>query len=175
MNLDALTAAIRDVNDFPKPGIVFKDITPILADPDLLKMAIECLAAPYRQQGVTKVAAVEARGFIFGLGVARELQAGFIPVRKKGKLPGATLSADYALEYGTATLEMHTDAVQEGEQILLVDDLLATGGTAAAAAGLIEQAGGEVAAMAFLIELDFLHGRDKLSGYSVDAYIHVKD
>ncbi len=175
MTLDALTAAIRDVHDFPKPGIVFKDITPILADPQLLGTAIELLAAPYQGQGITKVAAVEARGFIFGLGVARELQTGFIPVRKQGKLPGTTLATDYALEYGTATLEIHADAVQPGEQVLLVDDLLATGGTAAAAAGLIEKAGGEVAAMAFLIELDFLHGREKLTGYEVDAYIHVTE
>ncbi len=173
--VEAIVAAIRDVPDFPKEGIVFKDITPILADPVLLRDAIELLATPYRSRGIAKVAAVEARGFILGVGVAQALQAGFVPIRKQGKLPGATVSQDYDLEYGKATLELHRDAFTPGERVLLLDDLLATGGTAAAAANLIEQAGGEVAAIEFLIELDFLNGRARLDGYHVHAPIHVTD
>lgn len=172
MTSDTLTAAIRDIPDFPKEGIIFKDITPILADPDLFRAAVDLMAERHRGKGVTKVAAIEARGFIFGSGVARELNAGFIPIRKKGKLPYQTIEASYDLEYGSATLAMHVDAVAKGECVLLIDDLLATGGTAQACVGMIEQLGGVVHAADFLIELDFLKGRDKLQGYDVYAHIH---
>ncbi len=172
MSVEKLTAAIRDVPDFPKEGIVFKDITPILLNPELFAIAIDLLAARHRGKGVDKVAAVEARGFIFGVGVARDLNAGFIPVRKAGKLPYQTIEASYELEYGSATLAMHTDAIEKGERVLLIDDLLATGGTAEACVGMIEQLGGVVHAVDFLVELDFLKGREKLAGYDVQSYIH---
>ena len=172
MSVDALTAAIRDVPDFPKPGILFKDITPILADARLLGQAVDLMAARHRGRTVDKVAAVEARGFIFGVAVARALDVGFVPIRKSGKLPYKTVEASYDLEYGSATLAVHEDAVGPDEHILLIDDLLATGGTAAAAIGLIEQLGGKVTAADFLIELDFLNGREKLGGYDVFSHIH---
>ncbi len=172
MSLEQLTAAIRDVPDFPKEGIVFKDITPILADPVLFRAAVDLMTERHRGRGVDKVAAVEARGFIFGTGVARELNAGFIPIRKAGKLPYETLEASYDLEYGSATLALHRDAIKEGERVLLIDDLLATGGTAQACVGMIEQLNGIVHAVDFLVELDFLKGREKLAGYDVRSYIH---
>lgn len=172
MSCSALMQAIRDVPDFPKPGILFKDITPILASPDLLAQAIDLMAERHQGQGVTKVAAVESRGFIFGVGVARALHAGFVPIRKKGKLPYKTIEASYDLEYGSATLALHTDAVDDTDRVILIDDLLATGGTAKAALGLIEQLGATVQAADFLIELDFLKGRDQLEGYDVVAHLH---
>ncbi len=172
MSLDKLTAAIRDVPDFPKEGIVFKDITPILSDPALFRAAVDLMTERHRGAGVIKVAAIEARGFIFGTGVARELDAGFIPIRKQGKLPYKAIEASYDLEYGSATLAMHIDAVQKGDRVLLIDDLLATGGTAQACVGMIEELGGIVHAADFLIELDFLKGREKLAGYDVHTYIH---
>jgi adenine phosphoribosyltransferase len=172
MSVEKLTAALRDVPDFPKQGIIFKDITPILADPALFRAAVDLMTERHRDKGVDKVAAIEARGFIFGSGVARELGAGFIPIRKQGKLPYKTIDASYDLEYGSATLAMHVDAVQHGERILLIDDLLATGGTAEACVRMIEQLGGLVHAVDFLIELDFLKGREKLKGYDVRSYIH---
>lgn len=172
MSLEKLTAAIRDVPDFPKAGIVFKDITPILADAALFRAAVDLMTERHLGKAITKVAAIEARGFIFGTGVARELNAGFVPIRKKGKLPYKTIEASYDLEYGSATLAMHVDAVTEGDRVLLIDDLLATGGTAAACVGMIEQLGGTLHAADFLIELDFLKGRDKLAGYDVHSYIH---
>lgn len=172
MNSASLKAAIRDVPDFPKPGILFKDITPILADPVLLAGALDLLSDRHRNQPIDKVAAVESRGFIFGAGVARALHAGFVPVRKAGKLPYKRIEASYDLEYGSSTLAMHVDAVKEGERVLLIDDLLATGGTAEAAIRLIKQLGGVVAGADFLIELDFLNGRRRLSGYDVHALIH---
>lgn len=171
MNVDRLKAALRDVPDFPQPGILFKDITPILSDPELFRMAIDLMAERHRERGIQKVAAVEARGFIFGVGVARELNAGFVPIRKKGKLPYKTIEASYDLEYGSATLAMHTDAIQPGEKVLLIDDLLATGGTAQAAVGMIRELGGEVVGADFLVELTFLHGRDKLSDLDICAHI----
>jgi len=153
-----LRAAIRDVPDFPKPGILFKDITPLLADSTLFRAATEAMAAPYEGAGVTHVVAVESRGFILGGPVAQRLRAGFVPVRKVGKLPYRTERVEYALEYGTDRLEIHADACGAGSRVLVVDDVLATGGTAAAACRLVEQVGGAVVACAFLIELGFLSG-----------------
>lgn len=161
-SLHLLRAAIRDVPDFPKPGILFKDITPVLADSGLLRLAIDGMMEPLREQRIDKVVAVDARGFIFGALMAQRLDAGFIPVRKKGKLPYQTRGIDYALEYGSNHVEMHVDAISPGDRVILADDLLATGGTAAAALHLIEEAGGELLGSVFFIELAFLHGRDKL-------------
>lgn len=172
MSVESLTRALRDVPDFPKPGILFKDITPILGDPALFGDAIDLLADRHLGRRIDKVAAVESRGFIFGVGVARLLGAGFVPVRKQGKLPYETIEISYELEYGEATLAMHTDAVEADEQVLIVDDLLATGGTAAATVGLVEQLGGIVVGLDFLIELDFLNGRKALAGYDVYSHIH---
>ena len=172
MSVEQLTRALRDVPDFPKPGILFKDITPILGDPDLFGQAVDLLAERHRGERIDKVAAVESRGFIFGVGVARLLNAGFVPIRKAGKLPYETIELSYELEYGEATLAMHTDAVLADERVLIVDDLLATGGTAAAATGLVEQLGGIVVGLEFLIELDFLQGRSALPGYDVCSHIH---
>ena len=171
MTTDQLKSAIRDIPDFPKPGIIFKDITPILADPDLFRQAVSIFVERNRDKGIGKVAAVDARGFIFGAAVADRLGVGFVPIRKKGKLPYKTIEATYDLEYGAATIAVHVDAFTKGENVLLIDDLLATGGTAAAAATLIEQAGGKVAGIEFLIELTFLDGRKKLGGYPVFAAI----
>jgi len=167
MSVEKLTTAIRDVPDFPKPGIIFKDITPILSDPDLFKASLEIFVDRHSGSGISKVAAIDARGFIFGGAVAEKLGVGFVPIRKKGKLPYETFEESYDLEYGSAAIEVHTDAFEEGEKVLLLDDLLATGGTAAAAAKLIERAGGKVVEVDFLIELAFLNGREKLSGYEV--------
>jgi adenine phosphoribosyltransferase len=171
MNMDRLKEAIRDVPDFPKPGIVFKDITPILNDPLLLKDAVALFADHRRGAVIHKIAAVEARGFIFGATLAVELGAGFVPVRKIGKLPHKTIEASYDLEYGSATLAVHEDAIQPGERVLIVDDLLATGGTAKATIKLIEQLGGTIVGADFLVELLFLNGRSKLSGYDTHAFI----
>jgi adenine phosphoribosyltransferase len=166
-----LKSFIRDVPDFPKPGIVFKDITPLLADGPAFRQVIEGLAALGRAKGATKVVAIESRGFIFGAAVAQALGVGVVPVRKKGKLPYRTISASYALEYGTDTLEMHVDALAKGDRVLLVDDVLATGGTAAAVVDLVRKGGAEPAALAFVIELLFLNGRAKLPGLPVEALI----
>ena len=171
MSIEAIRAAIRDVPDFPKPGILFKDITPVLADPALFRAAVALFVARHRGGGLTRVAAIESRGFLFGSAVAHELGLGLIPVRKKGKLPYHTVSASYALEYGEATIEMHRDACGPGDRVLLIDDLLATGGTALAAAGLIERLGASVAEIDFLVELTFLPGRQKLAAYPVFAPI----
>ena len=160
--MDALKQLIRDVPDFPKPGILFKDITTLLRDAGGLRSAIDCLAEPYREARLDKVVGIESRGFIFGAAVADRLGVGFVPVRKPGKLPAATLSASYALEYGTDTLEMHRDALGPGQRVLVVDDLLATGGTARAAVSLVRECGAEVAGVAFLIELEALNGRAQL-------------
>lgn len=158
-----LAQAVRDVPDFPKPGILFKDITPVLADPALLSLAIDGMIEACGAPKVEKVVGIDARGFILGALIAQRLGAGFVPVRKKGKLPWKTHAMSYDLEYGSATIEIHQDAIRPGERVLLADDLLATGGTAAAALDLILQLGGEVAASVFFIELAFLSGREKLS------------
>ncbi len=169
-----LESYIRDIPDFPKQGVVFKDITPLLASPEGFKEAIERLAEPYTASGVTKVLGAEARGFILGGALACRLGSGFVPARKPGKLPWNTTSAEYALEYGTDQLEMHTDAVVPGDRVLIVDDVLATGGTAAAKADLVSRSGGEVVGYAFLMELDFLHGREKLGDHQVHSLLHVE-
>jgi adenine phosphoribosyltransferase len=161
--LDDVKRLIRDVPDFPKPGILFKDITPLIGDAAGLRAVLDLLAEPFRGLGIEAVAGMESRGFIFGVPVAERLGVGFVPIRKPGKLPAATLREEYALEYGTDALEMHADAIGAGDRVLIVDDLLATGGTAAAAVRMIRRAGGEVAGAAFVIELDFLEGRGRLS------------
>ena len=166
-----LSTHIRDIPDFPKPGIVFKDITPLLLDVRALDAAVQGLAEWARPLSVDFVVAAEARGFILGAAIARELGAGFVPARKPGKLPWDTVSAEYILEYGVDALEMHADALAHGTRVLLHDDLLATGGTAAALAGLVERTGAHIAGCGFLVELSFLGGREKLAGYDVHALV----
>lgn len=167
---DRLRSTIRDVPDFPKPGILFKDITPLLADAALVRDITTELASRFRGQ-VTRVVGVESRGFIFGLPLALELGLPFSPARKPGKLPFHLISESYALEYGTAQLDLHTDAVAPGDKVLIVDDLLATGGTAGATARLVRRLGGEVAGFAFVVELGFLHGREALAGERIEALV----
>lgn len=167
-----LAALIRDVPDFPQAGILFKDISTLLQQPAALREAIDRLAAPHREQHLDAVVAIESRGFIFGGAIAQQLGAGFVPVRKAGKLPAETHRVSYELEYGSAALEIHRDALRPGQRVLIVDDLLATGGSAAAAVQLVERLGAVVAGIAFLIELDFLHGRRKLEGYDIHTLIH---
>jgi adenine phosphoribosyltransferase len=167
-----LASLVRDVPDFPVKGILFKDITTLIRNGDALREVIEWMAGQYADKGIDRVVAIEARGYIFGAPLAYKLGAGFVPVRKPGKLPADTISESYALEYGTNTLEMHQDAIQPGQQVVVVDDLLATGGSARAAINLVERCGGRVLGVAFMIELDFLHGRDKLEGYDVISLIH---
>ena len=162
---------IRDIPDWPKKGILFRDITPLLLNPKAFAAAVEALCADFTEAGIEYVAAVEARGFIFGAAVAEKLGAGFVPIRKKGKLPWQTESVSYDLEYGTDTLEVHSDAIESGGKVLMVDDLLATGGTMAAACELIEKIGGTVAGIAFLIELAGLQGREKMADYKVASII----
>ena len=166
-----LASYIRSIPDFPTEGILFRDITPLLADAKALERAIEVLAAPFTQDGIDVVAAVEARGFIFGSAVAKALGAGFVPIRKKGKLPFETHSVSYGLEYGHDAVEVHTDAVSPGTRVLMIDDLLATGGTMAAACELIENLGAEIVAIRFLIELAGLAGRKKLKKYPIHSEI----
>ena len=168
-----LAELIRDIPDFPEPGIVFKDITPLLADAAGLDAAISVLSNPWRNAGIDIVVGIEARGFILGAAVARELGVGFVPIRKVGKLPGLTASVEYGLEYGTDTIEMHADAFAAGDRILVLDDVLATGGTAAAAGELVSGQGGVVVGYSFLIELVFLSGRVKLGDAAIDAVIEV--
>jgi adenine phosphoribosyltransferase len=165
---------VRDVPDFPKKGIVFKDITPLLGSHHALREAIAQLCEPFRNKGIDTVIGIESRGFIFGSIVAQELQAGFVPIRKRGKLPYKTVSASYDLEYGTDQIEIHSDALAKGAKVLIIDDLLATGGTMAAACQLVEKVGGQVAGIAFVIELCFLAGRQKLAGYNVHSLMQVK-
>lgn len=161
-----IKGVIRDVHDFPKPGIVFKDITPIMKDAELSNEILDTLVERYHNLGIDAIAGIESRGFLFGYPLAMRLGVPFILIRKKGKLPYDKLSCDYDLEYGTATIEIHTDALTKGWHVLIHDDLLATGGSAEAAARLIEKAGGVVAGFDFLVELDFLKGRQKLESYS---------
>lgn len=170
--MDHLKTLIRDVPDFPQPGILFRDVTPLLRQPAALREVVAHFAERYRGAGIDAVAGIESRGFIFGAPLAMELGVGFVPVRKVGKLPAEKIFREYALEYGTATLEIHVDAVSPGQRVLLIDDLLATGGTAAAAAQLVQTLGGDVAAVAFLIELEFLEGRERLDG--LDVYSVLK-
>jgi adenine phosphoribosyltransferase len=169
--MEQLKAKIRHVPDFPKPGILFYDITTLLGDPAGFRAAIDSLAVPFENQGIDMVVGIESRGFIFGSAVADRIGAGFVPVRKPGKLPSTTLRATYALEYGTDTLEIHDDAVKKGQRVLIVDDLLATGGTARATADLVKRLGGELHAMAFLIELVGLNGRERLGGLNIHAVL----
>lgn len=168
---ELLRSRIRDVPDFPKPGIVFKDITPLLHDREALRLACDRLADPFRARGVDLVVGVESRGFIFGAAVALQLGAGFVIARKKGKLPWDTMAEKYALEYGVEEIEMHRDAVDGGGRVLLVDDLIATGGTAAATVRLVRALGAEVAGASFLIELGFLDGRRALDGVELHSVI----
>jgi adenine phosphoribosyltransferase len=158
---------IRDIPDFPKPGILFKDITPLLSDPTAFRASVERLAEQYGRDGIDAIAAAEARGFLFAAPLALILRVPLVPLRKPGKLPHATISQKYDLEYGQAELHMHTDGISAGQRVLMVDDVLATGGTMAAGCRLVEQAGGVVTSCAFLIELGFLKGREKLVGYDV--------
>lgn len=162
---------IRDIPDWPKKGILFRDITPLLADSAALSLAVEYLCQPYRNAGIGQVVGVEARGFIFAAAVARALNAGFIPIRKPGKLPGKIDSVTYDLEYGQDTLEIRTDAFSSGSKVLMVDDLLATGGTMAAACHLVEKDGGRIAGITFLVELSDLNGRAKLKDYDINSVI----
>jgi len=162
-----LKTYIREVPDFPKPGILFYDITTLLKQPQPLARLVDALAERYAGQGIEVVAGIEARGFIFGPALAYRLGAGFVPIRKPRKLPAATVSVEYSLEYGTDRIEMHRDAIAPGQRVLIVDDLIATGGTAAASAQLVEQVGGIVVGLAFVVELTFLPGRQKLAGREV--------
>ncbi len=166
-----IAAAIRNVPDFPKAGIQFKDITPVLADARLFDGAIHLLTERFAPGSVDAVVGIDARGFIFAAAAATRLKAGFVPVRKKGKLPYSTIEQDYALEYGHATVAMHTDALKSGARVLLIDDLLATGGTAAAAVALVHKLGGKILEAGFLIELKFLNGREKLAGIPIHSLV----
>ncbi len=162
---------IRDIPDFPQKGILFKDITPLLGEPKALKSAIDKFASLYKDQKIETVVGIESRGFIFGAPLSYKLGVPFVPVRKKGKLPSKTISAEYSLEYGTSVVEIHEDAMKSGKNVLIIDDLLATGGTAAAAASLVKSLGCKVAGLAFLIELKALKGRAMLKGYTVNSLI----
>ena len=171
MSVDDLRAKIREVPDFPKPGILFYDITTLLKDAAAFRESIDLLAQPFRDRPVDIVVGMESRGFIFSAPLALELGAGFVPVRKLGKLPAETISVEYALEYGTNTLEIHRDAILPGQKVLVVDDLLATGGTVNGTIDLVRRLGGEVVGLAFLVELTFLRGRDRLGGYDLHAVV----
>jgi adenine phosphoribosyltransferase len=169
IDVEALRAKVRDVPDFPRPGILFRDITPLLADPSSFRAVVDAMAAPFA--GISVVVAIESRGFILGAPVAYNLGAGLVPVRKAGRLPSAILREEYALEYGTNIVEVHNDAIRPGERVLIVDDLLATGGTVRAAVNLVERLGAEVAGITVLAELAFLSGRQVLQGYDVRSLI----
>ena len=169
---EAIKGTIRDIPDFPKPGIIFKDITPVLSNAELMRAVTDAFANQFADAGITAVVGMESRGFIFGAPLAMALDCAFVPARKPGKLPYDLVGVDYALEYGTARLEMHTDAVGENDNVLVVDDLLATGGTAAATNALIARLGAQVVANCFVIELDFLNGRDALGGVPVVSIVH---
>lgn len=171
MNNSLLEKSIRNIADFPKPGILFRDITTLIQNKNAFKKAVELLSKKYKSKGFDKVVGVEARGFIFGAAVANKIGAGFVPVRKKGKLPYKTISVTYELEYGTDTLEIHKDAITPGEKVLIIDDLLATGGTVKAVAELVNQLGGKIAGIGFVIELVDLHGKDKLKEYPLYSLI----
>lgn len=172
MDIEQIKSLVRDVSDFPQPGIVFKDITPLLADEIAFSTVIDLIVVHFGRGNVDKVVGIEARGFILASPVAYHFGAGFVPVRKKDKLPWETEADEYELEYGTATLEIHRDGVRTGERVLIVDDVLATGGTARATAKLVERIGGKVVGIACLIELDFLNGRKQLEGYELFSLIN---
>jgi adenine phosphoribosyltransferase len=169
--MDTLKTRIRNVPDFPKPGILFYDVTTLLRDPEGFKLAVDTMADPYHNQGIALVVGIESRGFILGAAIADRIGAGFVPVRKVGKLPSATIRASYALEYGTDSLEMHRDAIDRGQKVLVVDDVIATGGTARATVDMVRQLGGDVHGVAFLIELVALNGRAKLEGENIRAVL----
>ena len=171
MSAEDLRAKIREIPDFPKPGILFYDITTLLKDPAAYREAIDLMVAPYRDERVDIVVGMESRGFIFSAPLAYQLGAGLVPVRKLGKLPAETLTVEYALEYGSNTLEIHRDAIRPGQRVLIVDDLLATGGTVHGTIELVERLQGEVVGLAFLVELDFLKGRERLAGRQVTSVI----
>ena len=172
MNNIQIQDFVRDILDFPKKGVVFKDITPLLADAKATEAVLQQLLAPLKNEKIDKVAAIESRGFFFGMLLAHALNVGFIPIRKPGKLPGEIISEHYDLEYGSSNLEIHVDAIAKGERVLLHDDVLATGGTALAATKLIERLGGEIVQCTFLMELDFLSGREKLKKYSINSILN---
>jgi len=172
VTVEDLYKTIRDVPDFPKPGILFKDITPLLLDPRAFRQAVDLMTAPFRGSRVTRVVSIESRGFLLGAPIALTLEAGLVPIRKPGKLPAARGRVEYALEYGTDALEMHRDAVGASDRVLIVDDVLATGGTAEAAAKLVRAHGADVVGFTFLIELDFLKGRERLRGERAEALLH---
>ena len=171
MPADALRAKIREIPDFPKPGILFYDITTVLKEPASYREAIDLMLEPYQGEKIDIVVGMESRGFIFSAPMAYQLGAGLVPVRKLGKLPAETISVEYALEYGSNTLEIHRDAIQPGQRVLIVDDLLATGGTVQGTIELVERLKGDIAGLAFLVELDFLHGRERLVGRRVTSVI----
>jgi adenine phosphoribosyltransferase len=173
-NVEGLAKMLRDVHDFPKKGIVFKDITPLLSDSAALSLAVEFLTQPFRDQHIDVVVGAESRGFIFGTAVARNLSAGFVPIRKPGKLPAKTRRVEYKLEYGTDAMEIHEDAIWQGAKVLMIDDLLATGGTMVACCDLVKSLGGEIAGVAFLIELCFLKGRDRFNGLPIHSVIKIE-
>ena len=170
-NIKAISNSIRDIPDFPKKGIVFKDITPVLANINLFRQSIDAMIEPYIEERIDVVVGIESRGFIFGTPIADKLSAPFVPIRKPGKLPWNTERVKYELEYGTDTLEIHTDAIKEGQNILIVDDLLATGGTAEAACKLVSKMKGTIKGLAVLVELEFLKGREKLNPYNVHSIV----
>lgn len=173
MSVESISAAIRDVVDFPKKGIIFKDITPVLKSEKLFREVVDIIAKRYEKRKPDYFVAIESRGFLFGSALAYKLGCGLVPVRKKGKLPYKTIEESYALEYGTATIEVHADALGKGDNVIIIDDLLATGGTAAATAKLVERLGGKVVGFEFVIELAFLSGRKTLSKYDVNSIIVV--
>ncbi len=170
-NAEDLRAKIREIPDFPKPGILFYDITTLLKDPAAYKSAIDLMLEPYKDEQIDLVVGMESRGFIFSAPMAYQLNAGLVPVRKLGKLPAETITVEYALEYGSNTLEIHRDAIESGQRILIIDDLLATGGTVHGTIELVERLQGEVVGVGFLVELDFLKGRDRLQGHRVESVI----
>ncbi len=172
MTID-LKAAIRTIPDFPKPGIMFRDVTTLMGEPAALKATIDRIVEKYSDAGIEKVAGIEARGFVFGAAIAEKLGAGFVPLRKKGKLPSETISESYELEYGTDQLEMHVDAVEPGEKVLIIDDLIATGGTAEAAVHLLTKAGAEIVAASFVIDLPDLNGIERLDKLGIETFCLV--
>jgi adenine phosphoribosyltransferase len=173
--MNELKSRIRHVPDFPKPGILFYDVTTLLRDPQGFSLAIDAMTAPYRNAGISLVVGIESRGFILGAAVADRIGAGFVPVRKVGKLPHTTIRVSYDLEYGSDSLEMHSDAIEPGQRVLIVDDLLATGGTARATVDLVRKLGGDVHGVAVLVELTFLNGRARLPGENVHAVLQYED